>query len=149
LNVARIFRDFDDEPLEELRLHCRVFGGVCAKANTDPRPGPFNSPYGAFIDIGGEVSGWISVNYREGLMYDELIEAVRLEAMSRALSGRLAGAALMVCATGPGGKDGLILQIETRKSKLTLLYEFDENGDIIDKPSEVQPLLPDGLCFFA
>jgi hypothetical protein len=149
LDMERIFRDFDDEPLEKLRLHCRVFGAVCAKATSDPRPGPFNAPYGAFIDVGGEVSGWISVNYREGLTYDELIEAVRLEAMSWAVTGRLAGAALMVCATGPNGQDGLIVQIETRKSRLTLLYQFDENGEIIDDPGEGPPLLPEGLCFFA
>ena len=141
--------DFTDELLFELLLNCRVFGSVCAQVDADPRPGPFNSPYGAFVDEHGTVSGWISANHRDGLTYDELIDAVRLEAMARSASGKLAGAALMVWATDDSGRDALIVQAETRRSKVTLLYEFDDHSSIIDEPTEVEPILPEGLCFFA
>lgn len=146
--MSQRFGVSDDEQLEELRLHCRVFGAVCARVRQDPRPGPFNSPYGAFLDVDGPVTGWISANHRQGLTYQELIEAVRIEAMSRATSGRLAGAALMVSATGPDGQDGLMVQLQTRTSNVTLLYEFTRSGDIIDDPLIVDPLSLEGLCFF-
>ena len=67
--------------------------------------------------------------------------------MSRAATWRLAGAALMICVTSLDGRDGLMVQIETRKTNKTLVYAFDENGDIIDNPEETRPLLTEGLCF--
>jgi len=54
----------------------------------------------------------------------------------------------MICAASDDGRIALVVQIETRTSQLTLLYEFDENSEIIDDPHESDPILPEGLCFF-
>lgn len=54
----------------------------------------------------------------------------------------------MVSATGPDGQDGLMVQLQTRTSNVTLLYEFTRSGDIIDDPLIVDPLSLEGLCFF-
>jgi hypothetical protein len=135
-----------DKAFDDLLVYCRAFATVCL--TVDPRPGPFHSPYGAFVDKRMRVEGWISGNHHEGLTYTELIEMVRLEAMTRASGGLLEGAALMVYVTGPNDEDRLVLQIETRKSKVTYFFRVSADGASLEEPIQGAPLLPQGLCFF-
>src|SRR5258708_5216630 len=89
-----------------------------------PQSGPFNAPVAAFVDEGMKVQGWLPVNDHQGATYEELIEIVRLEAMTRSLAGQIEGAALMIQLSAPDGRDGVGVQIHTRKSSVMLVFPW-------------------------
>jgi hypothetical protein len=143
--MARIFRDAPDEAYEELLLHCRTVASLCLK--TAPASGPFNAPVCAFVDGDMNLEPWHVLHHHRGSTYAELIQIIRLEAMTRSVAGLIEGAALMMELASDGRK-AVGIQIHTRQSSKMLVFPVGHDGVSLGEPEEASLYLSEGLCFF-
>ncbi|MFC1642083.1 hypothetical protein ACFL5O_05260 [Myxococcota bacterium] len=134
----------DDQALLVIVDQARSYSTLCFQELGDI------PPHGLFLSEDGQLDFFLPSEKDRDAEPDDLLELVRLEAMSRAISGSLAGAALLARVESSEGDSAVATQIQTASMSLMLLHPCHldgPNSELGDPVAGPGLLLEEGLCF--